>query len=155
MRAHSETHKLLQKVRLTRIIEKDNTVQKWCEKLERETTTGGTWGDVIRKSNPDDIFSIRLEFNDLHISILEEILYRIRYKGYLEREIRHIDKMSQTEHVRIPSNFEYESITGLRNESQQKLIEIRPATLGQAARISGVSPADVAVLMVMLKAKNI
>jgi tRNA uridine 5-carboxymethylaminomethyl modification enzyme len=84
--------------------------------------------------------------------VRDEVLYRIAYRGYLERELRQIEKMKEIERIRIPREIDYLAIHGLRRESVIKLNEIRPDTLGQASRISGVSPADISVLMVLIQA---
>jgi tRNA uridine 5-carboxymethylaminomethyl modification enzyme len=66
------------------------------------------------------------------------------------REQRQVDKLSQIEKIRIPATFDYPSVRGLRRESAIKLAEMRPMTLGQASRISGVNPADISILMVLI-----
>ena len=80
-----------------------------------------------------------------------EILYRVAYKGYLERDLRQIEKMSGWENIRIPSGLDYSRAVGLRLEARQKLEKFAPSTIGQASRISGVSPADIGVLLVHVK----
>jgi tRNA uridine 5-carboxymethylaminomethyl modification enzyme len=86
----------------------------------------------------------------LNEAIREEVLYRVRYKGYLDREMRLIARMQQTDRIRIPKQFDYGKVSGLRAESAQKLAQIRPETLGQAGRISGVNPTDITILMITL-----
>ena len=84
-----------------------------------------------------------------------EIVYTVetdaKYSGYLEKGLEQIEKAKKLEERLLPSDIDYLSIEGLRLEARQKLDKIRPASLGQAGRISGVSPADIAVLMVYLK----
>jgi tRNA uridine 5-carboxymethylaminomethyl modification enzyme len=94
------------------------------------------------------------EFAGLERSVKDEVVYRVAYKGYLERETRQIERLGQTEKIRIPNSINYLSISGLRNESRIKLAEMRPMTLGQASRISGVSPADISILMVWIEASR-
>lgn len=86
--------------------------------------------------------------------VREEIAYRIYYQGYLGRERRQIEKLSEIEKVKIPANFDYLTLPGLRKESALKLNQFRPYTLGQASRISGVNPADISVLMVKIAASR-
>ena len=81
----------------------------------------------------------------------EQAEITIKYEGYLARQRRQVEEFKRTENVRIPENINYENITGLRIEARQKLQKIRPETLGAAQRISGVSPGDVAVLMIKLE----
>ena len=73
-----------------------------------------------------------------------------KYSGYLEKEQEQIEKANKLEEKTLPENIDYLSMSGLRIEARQKLDKIRPKNLGQAGRISGVSPADIAVLMVYL-----
>lgn len=75
----------------------------------------------------------------------------LKYEGYLKKEQAAVNEQKRLENKLIPKDFDYESIKALRIEARQKLSEIRPLNLGQASRISGVSPADVAVLIVALR----
>ncbi|OUQ78804.1 hypothetical protein B5E43_07700, partial [Flavonifractor sp. An100] len=84
-------------------------------------------------------------------SIRREAEITIKYAGYIDRQLRQVEEMRRLEERPIPAGLDYLSIHGLRMEARQKLQEIRPQNLGQASRVSGVSPADVAVLMVYLK----
>lgn len=83
--------------------------------------------------------------------LLESAETEIRYAGYLEKENKEIEKAARLEEKRLPPDIDYFSIDGLRLEARQKLDAVRPLNLGQAGRISGVTPADIAVLMVWLK----
>ncbi len=140
--------RLVPEDRLHRMQTKRQSIEKWVERLERLTRSGGTWGDFLRKGG--DLEEMPSEYKQLPESVREEIQYRIRYKGYLERELRTIRKLSQTDKIRIPSNFDFQAVSGLRAESAQKLHRIQPATLGQASRISGVNPTDITILMIAL-----
>jgi len=79
-----------------------------------------------------------------------QIELNLKYSGYLERQASDIAKLAHIENIKIPKAFDFNSVTGLRNEARQKLGQANPANLGQASRISGVSPADISVLMVAL-----
>ncbi len=83
--------------------------------------------------------------------IVQQVEIAIKYAGYIERQEAEIEKLRNVEEKQIPESFDYDSIPSMRNEARQKLKEIRPATLGQASRISGVSPADVGLVMVWMK----
>jgi tRNA uridine 5-carboxymethylaminomethyl modification enzyme len=74
----------------------------------------------------------------------------LKYMSYIEKEVEMADKMQKIELVKINPEFEYSKVQSLSIEARQKLAKIKPTTLGQASRISGVSPADISVLMVML-----
>jgi tRNA uridine 5-carboxymethylaminomethyl modification enzyme len=75
----------------------------------------------------------------------------IRYSSYVAKEQQHIVRTTKMEHVPIPASFEYDAISGFRNEAREKLISVRPSTVGQATRIPGVTPSDIAVLLVHLR----
>jgi tRNA uridine 5-carboxymethylaminomethyl modification enzyme len=79
-------------------------------------------------------------------------MYRTYYQGYIAREERQVEKLAQVDLIRLPSDLNYMEIRGLRKESAFKLAQIKPLTLGQASRISGVNPADISVLMVYVAA---
>ncbi|XCI75073.1 MAG: tRNA uridine-5-carboxymethylaminomethyl(34) synthesis enzyme MnmG [Flavobacteriales bacterium] len=79
---------------------------------------------------------------------LEQVSIRIKYKGYIEKEQEHADKLLRLENIRIPSYFDYAGIEALSSEAREKLTKHRPESIAQAARISGVSPADVSILFV-------
>lgn len=86
--------------------------------------------------------------------ISEQVEITVKYKGYLERQLEQIARMQLSESRLIPPDINYSEITGLRLEAKEKLDKIRPLNLGQASRISGVSPADVSVLLVFLKQRG-
>ena len=144
----AEAHKLVPGDRLKRILDKKRAVEKWVDKFERETRSGGTWGDFLRRDGK--VEDTPPEFRSLSLETREEVLYRVRYRGYLERELRTIAKLRQTDRIRIPRGFDYSQVNGLRAEAGQKLQSIEPDTLGQASRISGVNPTDITILMIAL-----
>lgn len=145
---------LLSDSRVKRIMKKASTVEHWCEMFEKLTIRGGVIGDVLRKdlaALPSDLPS---GFKSLDKTIQEEVLYRSRYRGYLMREMKSIERMRDLEKVKIPDNFDYNNVSGLRFEARQKLISMKPLTLAQAERISGVNPADISLLMVSLRSRK-
>ena len=81
---------------------------------------------------------------------IEQAEINIKYEGYIEREFELAEKMNRLENVSIREDIDYSKIQSLSNEARQKFTEIRPATLGQASRISGVNPADISILMVYI-----
>lgn len=81
---------------------------------------------------------------------IEQAEIQIKYERYIEKEEELVNRMSQMENLRIPENFDYSKISALRKESMLKLEQIRPQTLGQASRISGVNPSDIQILMVYM-----
>lgn len=88
--------------------------------------------------------------NKFSSDILEQAEIQVKYETYINKEKEIVEKMSQLEELIIPNSFNYEKITSLSNEARQKFNKIRPGTLGQASRISGVKPSDVQILMVYM-----
>lgn len=83
--------------------------------------------------------------------VIEQVVINIRYEGYIERQKQQVEHFKKLENRRIPEDFDYDEVPSLRIEARQKLKQFRPVSLGQASRISGVSPADISVLLVMLQ----
>ncbi len=153
-----ESAKILQIVpeeRLQKIKEKIDRVQYWTQRLELEKAGSHTLAQKIRQSHTQtEAIDAHYpwEFTTLSASTQEETLYRVRYKGYREREERLFQKMKNLEKIKIGSGFDFMAIQGLRKEAAEKLQAIKPTNLSQASRISGVNPADINLLMVALKA---
>lgn len=147
---HAKACNLLSSTRLRNIEAKNNSIQLWQNNLEKTKTHGGSWADAIRRGNA--ALDLPSEFMAESKEIREETLYRVRYRGYLEREHRQIEKLKSVEKIRIPDSIDYLKIAGLRRESALKLQQHRPVNLGQAGRISGVNPVDISILMVLIAA---
>lgn len=88
---------------------------------------------------------------DLSHEVIQQVEIVIKYAGYIDRQEVEVEKFKSLEDKQIPALFDYDTVHSLRTEARQKLNKIRPATLGQASRISGVSPSDIGVLMIWLK----
>lgn len=100
---------------------------------------------------PFDLNLIEMDSSvPLHRRVLRQLAIRAHYEGYLKREEQSVAKLNALEAWRIPEDFDYESIKGLRNESRMKLIKTRPTSLAQAGRIDGVTPSEIALLQVHL-----
>ena len=82
--------------------------------------------------------------------VLEEVEIDIKYEGYIQKEREMADKMNRLEHIKLHADFDYRSIESLSAETREKLSEVKPATLGQASRVSGIRPADISILLVHL-----
>lgn len=96
------------------------------------------------------IDKINTALGDLHSEVVEQAEIQIKYDVYIEKEKDLVKRMSQLEELKIPDNFNYDKIAALSNEALQKFKKIKPGTLGQASRISGVNPSDVQILMVYM-----
>ncbi|MFO1452285.1 MAG: tRNA uridine-5-carboxymethylaminomethyl(34) synthesis enzyme MnmG [Opitutaceae bacterium] len=155
---HARQHGLLSETRLRRIDSKRADLDRWVARFETERPGGGqgTWGDMIRRevTGGGSPVAYPSEFSALPTSVRDEVIYRISYAGYLSREERQIAKLAHIEKVKIPADLDYSTVRGLRRESALKLANIRPYSLGQASRISGVNPADISILMVLIESRR-
>lgn len=93
------------------------------------------------------------DFSDVPSAVREQLEIQAKYAGYIERQNVEVEKQSLQEEVKLPQDMNYTAITGLSNEAKQKLMEIKPHTIGQAARISGITPSTISLLLVHLKSK--
>lgn len=112
--------------------------------------------EVLKRTNIS-IFDLKEHFNlfkNIPENILNYVQTEVKYSGYLKRQQMLIAQMRKNEQIKLPADFDYSQIKGLRIEAQQKLNKFKPLSLGQASRISGVSPADIAVLTVYISMKN-
>ena len=109
--------------------------------------------DLLRRPELSytDVISLDPDAPKLPQGVAEEVEIQVKYAGYLLRQERQVEQFKQEESRLLPADIDYNAIKGLRLEAQQKLSQIRPLSLGQAGRISGVSPADIAVLMIYLE----
>jgi tRNA uridine 5-carboxymethylaminomethyl modification enzyme len=141
---------LLPPERLRRIRQKSHRIDRWVTRLETERMAeNDSWADRWRRTSSSS--SLPKEFHRLPRPVRDEVLYRLFYKGYRERDLKWVEKLHGLEAVKIPPDFDFSSVRGLRTESTQKLTAIKPSTLGQAHRIEGVGPADIQQLMVALR----
>jgi tRNA uridine 5-carboxymethylaminomethyl modification enzyme len=147
---HAKDHNLINGRRLDRIFDKMSRIRKWIDFMELNRSNGETWGDLIRRTGQGA--PLPQDFMDETLEVRHEVLYSVAYKGYLERELREVDRLRHVEKIRIPQGIDYLSIPGLRRESAMKLTHIKPLTLGQASRMSGVNPTDISLLMVAIEA---
>ena len=108
--------------------------------------------DLLRRPQVsyEDLAPFDKDRPELPLSVTEEVEIQLKYAGYLARQEKQVTEFRKEEARLLPEDIDYNAISGLRLEARQKLSEIRPVSLGQAGRISGVSPADIAVLMIYL-----
>ena len=115
--------------------------------------TGTTLADLMRRPELDyeKLASIDPERPELPDEVCEQVNILVKYEGYIDRQIKQVEKFKKLEKKKLPVPFDYKEISGLRIEAQQKLNEFQPLNIGQSGRISGVTPADVSVLLVFLE----
>ena len=109
--------------------------------------------DLLRRPNVTyaDITPFDADRPELPVAVTQEVEIQIKYAGYLTRQLRQVEEFKKEESRLLPADMDYRAISGLRLEAQEKLQQIRPMSIGQAGRISGVSPADIAVLLIWLE----
>ena len=114
---------------------------------------GSTLAELIRRPelNYDVLAPIDPERPELSAEVREQVNINIKYDGYIKRQIKQVKQFKKLENKKLPENFDYDQVSGLRMEAQQKLNLYQPISIGQASRIAGVSPADISVLLVYLE----
>ena len=165
---------LISEERYEKLLKKEELIQKEIERVEHTNigtseevqnlleqygstplVSGSTLAELIRRPelNYEVLKPIDPEREELPDDVIEQVNIFIKYDGYIKRQQRQVEQFKKLETRRIPENIDYEQIPSLRIEAKQKLSQIRPLSIGQASRISGVSPADISVLLVYLGSK--
>ena len=163
---------LISEERYQKLVDKETTIQKEIHRLEHTNvgtseevqnllkscestplTSGSTLSDLIKR--PEITYEILKPIDTERVEILsreimEQIDINIKYDGYIKRQMKQVEQFKKLENKRIPDDIDYDKVPSLRIEAVQKLKQFRPLSMGQASRISGVSPADISVLLVYL-----
>ncbi len=117
-----------------------------------EITTGVRLIDLLKRPQLD--YACLTPFDKdrpaLEQNLLEQVEVEIKYEGYIQKQLKQVEQMKKLENKLLPTDFDYKTLKGLRLEAQEKLNKIKPLNIGQASRISGVSPADISVLLIWL-----
>ncbi len=149
---------LISKKQMDKLLEKEEIITETNEYIENKKYGADSLIKLLRRPdmNFSDLLGLDKELRGRNISfpVQEQIEIEAKYKGYISRQNQQIEKFKKMENLSLPTRFHYDSIPGLRKEAQQKLDMFRPVSLGQASRISGVSPADISILMVYLLSKG-
>ncbi len=137
------------------VIKPSEQVNVYLESLSSKPINDGVFLDQILKRGELDYDAVRTlspSPEPLCQSVIQQAETEIKYEGYISRQLREIEKFRHLESMKIPENFDYRNVNSLSNEMKEKLSAVKPASLGQASRIDGVTPAAISVLMVALKA---
>ena len=123
------------------------------EKGTADVTDGCALAALLRRPEIHyaDLAPFDPNWPDLPADVAEQVEISVKYEGYIQRQQKQVEDFERMEQRKLPADLDFHSIQGLRLEAREKLSEVRPANLGQASRISGVSPADVAALMIWLE----
>lgn len=145
----------LERMRTTRISltqnEKEWSVRNGCPEIQK----GITLEQLIRRPEIGYVQLAEIDSfcSDLSPAVRGQVEVQIKYKGYIDRQLEQIERMRRQEEARIPVDFDYVSVSGLTTEVREKLERFRPDTLGQAARIQGVTPAAISIISIALKSR--
>ena len=165
---------LIEEERYQNLLKKEEQIQKEIERVESvhvgttkevqellescgstPLVSGASLADLIRR--PELSYEILASVDkmrpELKYDVAEQVNINIKYEGYIKRQKKQVEQFKKLEKKRIPADINYEEVQSLRLEAKQKLSQIRPASIGQASRISGVSPADISVLLVYLESR--
>ena len=166
---------LVSEQRHRRVLEKYETVARELKRLEHchvppgeelnamlaargtaPVSTGASLADLIRRPQVSyaDTAPFDPERPELPRAVKAQVEIRLKYEGYIKRQLKQVEEFSRMEERSLPAALDYDAIPGLRLEAREKLKKIRPASFGQASRISGVSPADISVLMIYMETKK-
>jgi tRNA uridine 5-carboxymethylaminomethyl modification enzyme len=165
---------LISKERYTKYIEKYKAIDKEIKRLKKtvikpgnanerlsalisqEIKTGIHASELLKRPELryDDILNMAGLDNGLSKDIKEQVEILLKYEGYIKKQLEQVEKFKKMEEKKLPGDIDYNQLKGLRIEARQKLTKLRPASLGQASRISGVSPADISVLLIYLKGNS-
>lgn len=155
-----------------RVVEKERLIKEEIERLENikvgankkmseflekhgstPLKTGSSLAELIKR--PELSYEVVAEFDEnrkpIPEDVIEQININLKYDGYIKRQLRQVEQFKKMEKKKLSDNIDYSQINGLRNEAKQKLNMYKPVSIGQASRISGVSPADISVLLIHLE----
>lgn len=144
-------------LRQTMVSPRDESIQAWLAELgSAELRQGTSLWELLRRPEIHlrELYARLGRVTSADPEVLEEVETEIKYDGYIKKQLSQIERFERLESKRIPPDMDYGAMRGLSNEARQKLEKFRPDTVGQAGRIAGVSPADIAVLLVYLEQRN-
>lgn len=162
---------LINQERYTKFLLKMENIEKEIERLKKKNVSPKIANPFFKKRNQQtinsgiteaailkregisykDLYEIDDQIPDIAIEEKEEAEIKIKYEGYIEKQLKQVEQFKKMEKILLPGYIDFKKITGLRNEAKQKLDNIKPISLGMAGRISGVSPADIQVLYVYIE----
>ena len=146
----------IKRVRKTIIKPKDNVNEFLKNHNSSEITTGVSLADLVKRTELtyEELAQIDDLRPELEEQVIKEVGIELKYEGYIKLQAEQVEKFKKLEQKLLPKEINYEEIKGLRLEARQKLNKIKPNSVGQASRISGVSPADISVLLIYLETFN-
>lgn len=142
----------IKRLKLTVISPSEEVNRILVSRETSEITTGVRLIDLLKRPQLgyEELKTVDTERPELDPNIFEQVEIEIKYEGYIQKQLKQVEQMRKLETKLLPKDFDYREIKGLRLEAQEKLNKIKPLNIGQASRISGVSPADISVLLIWL-----
>ena len=152
----SQIKEEIERVRKTIIKPKDNVNEFLRNHNSSEITTGVSLADLVKRTELtyEELAKVDELRPELEEQVVKEVGIELKYEGYIKLQAEQVEKFKKLEQKLLPKEINYEEIKGLRLEARQKLNKIKPNSVGQASRISGVSPADISVLLIYLETFN-
>jgi tRNA uridine 5-carboxymethylaminomethyl modification enzyme len=150
--SYAKKYRLLPERRIGVIEKTQAAIDHWCTIFSKNLSGGDSIAAQLLRSDEEIVFPPK--FLAESRAVQEAVKYRISYGGYLARELRQVEKIKELDFVKIPQGFTYDYVKSLRTESRQKVEKIRPTTLGQLSRISGVSPTDVNLIWIAIESSR-
>ena len=143
----------IERVENVRITPKENVLELLDKYNSTRIKSGVKLSDLIKRPELDyfKLSEIDNERPELAYAVQEEVNIKIKYEGYIKQQMNQVNQFKKMENKLLPADIDYNEIKNLRIEATQKLNAIRPASIGQASRITGVSPADITVLLIYLE----
>lgn len=162
---------LIDDERYEKLLEKERLIEEEVERMKKTTVgaraevqellakyestplqSGTTLAELLKRPelSYEIIKDIDKDRKELPEDVKEQVNIELKYEGYIKRQLRQVEQYKKLENKKIPEDIDYDDVYSLRKEAVQKLKELRPASVGQASRISGVSPADISVLLIYL-----
>lgn len=162
---------LIDDERYEKLLEKEKLIEEEVERMKKTTVgaraevqellakyestplqSGTTLAELLKRPelSYETIKDIDKDRKELPEDVKEQVNIELKYDGYIKRQLRQVEQYKKLENKKIPEDIDYDDVYSLRKEAVQKLKELRPASVGQASRISGVSPADISVLLIYL-----
>ena len=142
--------------RRDRLVVKESEIERVKKLLDTNRAEGVSLHKLLKRTETpwSDLVAALPELAGISDEVRQQVIYDIKYSGYVNRQQATIDKHKRLATKKIPDHFDYQGLTHLRNEAKEKLTRFRPASLDQAQRISGITPADIAMVMLHLEGKN-
>ena len=150
---YARVQKEIRRLESTGVPASDELNAMLAERDSAPVANSARLADLLRRPQVcyEDLAPFDPDRPELPKGITDEVQIQLKYAGYLERQKKQVEEFEKEESRLLPPDLDYEAIAGLRLEARQKLSQIRPVSIGQAGRISGVSPADIAVLLIWLE----